>query len=274
MTNDPADLLSLIAPRIAEARAAWPGVFVPDDVFATFVAERLTPSADGDAVASLAFADLYLACACARKDPAALDAFEGRYAPEVLAIHERSRGTPLDGDEALQRVRQKLFVDTPPAIATYGGRGSLIAWLRVIVTRMLLNARERETKEKSTDADFFDAIVAGDDGAEVELLKRSMAAGLKAALLDALETLTNREKALLRYAYCDERSVDDIAAIYRVHRATAARWVVKARERLVEQTHALLEQRYGASRSEIRSIVRLGVGVIDTTFARHLGAKS
>jgi RNA polymerase sigma-70 factor (ECF subfamily) len=274
MPNDLDDLLSRIAPRIAEARSAWPRVVVPDDVFAAFVAERVPPPADDSALAALAFADLYLACACARRDPAALAAFEERYAPEVLAMYERSRGTPLDRDEALQRVRQKLFVDEPPAIAAYGGRGSLHAWLRVVVTRMLLNARERETKEKSADADFFDAIVASDDGAEVELLKRSMAAGLRAALLDALESLTHREKALLRYAYCDERTVDEIAAIYGVHRATAARWVVKARERLVDRTHALLEQRFGASRSEIRSIVRLGVGIIDTTFARHLAAEA
>ena len=273
MTGDCGDLLSRLAPSVAEARATWPGVFVSDEEFAAFVAERLPQPADDAAVASLSFVDLYLACACARKDPAALEAFEDRYAPEVLVIHERSRGLPFDADEALQRVRQKLFVDAPPAIATYGGRGSLLAWLRVVVTRMLLNARERESKERSAGTDFFEAIVASDDGAEVELMKRSIAAGLKAALLDALESLTNREKSLLRYAYCDERNVDDIAAIYRVHRATAARWVVKARERLVEETHARLEERFGASRSEIRSIVRLGVGVIDTTFAKHLAPK-
>jgi RNA polymerase sigma-70 factor, ECF subfamily len=140
----------------------------------------------------------------------------------------------------------------------------------VVVTRILLNARDRESKERATDADFFDAIVAGDDGAELTLLKRSAASKLKAALLSALEALTPRERSLLRYAYCDERSVDDIAAIYRVHRATAARWVVKAREHLVEETHACLSDQLGASRSEIRSILRLGMAVIDTTFARHL----
>jgi RNA polymerase sigma-70 factor (ECF subfamily) len=116
--------------------------------------------------------------------------------------------------------------------------------------------------------------VASDDGAELALLKQSIAAELKTALLGALESLSNREKSLLRYAYCDERSVDDIAAIYRVHRATVARWVVKARERLVDETHARLEERLGASKSEIHSIVRLGVGVIDTTFAKHLVPKS
>jgi RNA polymerase sigma-70 factor (ECF subfamily) len=274
MSDDPRELGSRLAPRIAEARAAWPGIFVPDDAFVAFVAERVPAPADDAAVLALSFVDLYLACACARKDPAALDAFEQRYAPEVTAIHERSRGLPLDGDEALQRVRQKLFVDSPPAIATYGGRGSLLAWLRVVVTRMLINARERETKERTADVDFFDAIVAGDDGADVALMKRSLAAELKAALLHALGSLTNREKGLLRYAYCDGRNVDDIAAIYRVHRATAARWVVKAREHLVEETHARLEERLGASHSEIRSIVRLGVGVIDTTFAKHLAPKA
>jgi len=272
MTNP--DLAARLAPHVAEARAAWPTVVVPDEAFVAFVAERLPEGPDDDALGGLSFRDLYLACACARKDPVALDVFEERYAAELRAIHARMRDVPIDGDEVLQRLRQKLFVDSPPAIAAYGGRGSLLAWLRVVATRLLLNAREREGKERAAGVDFCDAIVASDDGAELALLKQSIAAELKRAILAALESLTNREKSLLRYAYCDDRSVDDIAAIYRVHRATVARWVVKARERLVEATHARLEERLGASKSEIRSIVRLGVGVIDTTFAKHLVPKN
>jgi RNA polymerase sigma-70 factor (ECF subfamily) len=261
------DLASRLVPHIAEARAAWPGVVLPDEAFVAFVAERLE---EGGA---LSFVDLYLACACARRDPVALDAFEKRYTAEIRAAHARMKGVPFDGDEAVQRLRQRLFVDEPPAIATYGGKGSLLAWLRVVATRMLLNAKERETKERAPGADFFEAIVASDDGAELALLKKSVAADLKTAILGALDSLTNRDKSLLRYAYCDERNVDDIADVYRVHRATAARWVVKARERLVEETYARLKEKLGASNSEIRSIVRLGMGVIDTTFAKHLAVK-
>jgi RNA polymerase sigma-70 factor (ECF subfamily) len=262
-----------LAPHIADARAAWPGISVSDEAFVAFVAERLAEPADDAAVSELSYVDLYLACACARRDPPALDAFEKRYAAEMRAAHARMKGVPFDGDEALQRMRQKLFVDQPPAIGTYGGRGSLMAWLRVVVTRLLLNARERETKERSAGTDFFEAIVASDDGAELALLKKSVAAELKAAILGALESLSHREKSLLKYAYSDERNVDDIADVYRVHRATAARWVVKARERLVEETYARLKERLGASNSEIHSIVRLGMGVIDTTFAKHLAVE-
>jgi hypothetical protein len=43
-------------------------------------------------------------------------------------------------------------------------------------------------------------------------LKQSIADGLKTAPLDPLESVTDREKSLFRYAYCDERNVDDIAA--------------------------------------------------------------
>jgi len=269
MAVDPHSFAPHLAPHLAAVHAAWPGLVVEDALFTAFVAERAV-SADAAFVAALPLADLYLACACARKDPGALEAFEHRYAAELRAAHARMRDAPLDADELLQRVRQKLFLDAPPGIAGYAGRGSLLAWLRVVTTRVLLNARDRETKERAAGGDFFDAIVAGDDGAELALLKQSIAAELKSALLGALESLTNREKSLLRYAYCDERSVDDIALVFRVHRATAARWVVKARERLVEETHARLRDRLGASHSEIGSIVRLGIGIIDTTFAKHL----
>src|SRR5207247_1489545 len=65
-----------LAPHIADARAAWPGICVSDEAFVAFVAERLPEPDDDAAVSELSYVDLYLACACARRDPAALDAFE------------------------------------------------------------------------------------------------------------------------------------------------------------------------------------------------------
>jgi RNA polymerase sigma-70 factor (ECF subfamily) len=260
-----------LADRLAEARALWPGLNIADAAVVPAIAARLpaTP-AIGD-IDALCTSDLFLACACSRSDPAALAAFGVRYEGEIRTVCARFADS--DADEIIQRVRQKLFVDSPPAILSYSGRGSLAAWLRAIAVRLLINAGKRERRERPAAADFFDALVASDDGAELGYLKRTMGAELRVALLAALDALTNRERSLLRYAYCDQKNVDEIAAIFGVHRATAARWVVAAREHLVEHTHERLVERLGASHSEVRSIVRLGIGVIDTTFAKHLAPR-
>jgi RNA polymerase sigma-70 factor (ECF subfamily) len=269
----PAAQLTRLAARIDEAHAAWPEFSLSDVLFVPFVAERLPLPPDDASIDALHTSDLYLACACAQGDAAAIEAFERRYGGDLRAACARSRAAPADVDEIAQRVREKLFACRPPAIASYAGRGALIGWLRVVAAREALNARARGSKEQPAERDFFDAIVAGDDGAEIAYLKRSLGAELKAIVLAALEELSNRERSLLRYAYCDGKNVDAIAAVFRVHRATAARWVCSARDRLVQRVHARLNERFGASKSEISSIVRLGMSVIDTTFAKYLGAR-
>jgi RNA polymerase sigma-70 factor (ECF subfamily) len=265
--------LARLSARIDEARAAWPSFAVADASFVPFVVARAANANEDELLDALHVVDLYLACACAQGEAAAIAAFDARYLADVRSACARVRAATVDVDEVVQRVRQKLFAERPPAIASYAGRGALGGWLRVVTSREVLAASRRESKERPMERDFFEAIVAGDDGAELAFLKRSLGAELKAIVLAAFEDLSNRERSLLRYAYCDEKNVDEIAAVFRVHRATAARWVCAAREHLTEHTHEKLRERFGASRSEIGSIVRLGIGVIDTTFAKYLVAR-
>jgi hypothetical protein len=45
--------------------------------------------------------------------------------------------------------------DKPARIAAYTGRGTLRAWLRVIVVRDIINQEARETKEQLVEDDQF-----------------------------------------------------------------------------------------------------------------------
>lgn len=53
---------------------------------------------------------------------------------------------------------------------------------------------------------------------------------MKHAIEDAAAELAPRDRALLRLHLVERASIDDIAALYRVHRATVARWIQSARE--------------------------------------------
>src|SRR5262245_27326419 len=61
---------------LAAGRAAWPKVRLAPGRFEAFLEERLPDGVDPAQVEELHAADLYLACACAEGDRAALEALE------------------------------------------------------------------------------------------------------------------------------------------------------------------------------------------------------
>ena len=65
-------------------------------------------------------------------------------------------------------------------------------------------------------------------------------------------------------------TVDAIGSLFDVHRATAARWVVKAHRKLVQCTTEHLHHELGISPSEFESIFKLIVSRLELT----LGAKN
>ena len=110
----------------------------------------------------------------------------------------------------------------------------------------------------------------GDDP-EIEYMKRTYAAEFRAAFADAMQGLGPREQTLLRYHHIDGLNIDEIGAIYRVHRVTAFRWLEKAKERLVEATLVVMRTRLNVSPRELDSVLRLIRSQVHLSLVRHLG---
>jgi RNA polymerase sigma-70 factor (ECF subfamily) len=250
--------------RLADARAAWPGVAVTDDEFDAFLGER----AKADDVAKLRIVELFLVCACLRGDANAILHFERRYAREIESALQRFPSLPVGHDDVRQRLREKLFVHRPSTLAGYAGRGDLAAWLRAVIVHMLLDIANREARERPTDEGFFDAVVDSGSTAEAAYLKQTYRAEFREAFAAALGRIDDREKTLLRYAFADGLSVDEIGAIFRVHRATAARWVSSARARLADETRTDLMARLGVDAGDAESIIRAALSKMGTTLLR------
>jgi len=218
-----------------EARQAWPGVVVGEGEFADWVrARREREEAEG---ASLAWHDLYLACACARGDPAALAAFDATFLPEVDKAVKRIRGSVPPPDEVRQVLRERLFVAQPggrPKIAEYSGRGPLRTWVRMAALRTGINLAIQVGREVPFESDALTFLVGTGDDPELGYLKRVYTSEFRAAFDEAFGKLDARERSLLRYAFGEGLSVDAVGGIYGVHRATAARWIAKAHETLVD----------------------------------------
>jgi RNA polymerase sigma-70 factor (ECF subfamily) len=253
---------------VRAARAAWPGVVVADDEFLAWLAARLPAGDDAPAaLAALRTSDLYLTCACARGDAAALRAIEAGPMSEVAAAVARSSLRGVAIDDVMQTIRRVLFVagdDTPPRIAEYRGAGDLRAWLRVTAVRAALKLLRKERHEVPVDDDMLSSLPAVAD-AELEFVKRQYRAGFKRAFLESLASLPPREQNLVRQHFLDDLSIDQLGALHRVHRSTVARWILKAQETLFERTKRVLMKQMKVSRSECESIIRLAQSQLHVT---------
>ncbi len=230
-------------------RAAWPTIDVTLAAYTAYVAGR-------EAVAERAV-DLYLACACASGDADAVAQFELAYFDDARSAVARVTPDRAIADDALQMLRQKLFVsdDGARGIAGYAGRGDLRAWLRVAAARAAISLlRSRRTP---ADAGELEKLVARDPSPELAMMRQQYAADANAALRGALEELTVRERNLLRQHFVDGLGIDALGAIYGVHRTTTARWLRRAQTRLEQRTRAQLVKRLGVGHETADSIIAM-----------------
>lgn len=261
------DRANVLALRLAEARAAYPGVTLSDVEFVRFVTEKLGAGASLDALRT---SELFLACACARHDPVAIAFLERETFAEIDAAHRRFPQAGILLDDLRQRMREKLLFGAPPAILGYAGVGALRRWVRASVLNLLINIAQREMREQPTEVEVFDGVIGSMPGAEAAYVKLACRADFEAALEAAMKSLGDREKNLLRHAFVDLRNVGEIGAIYAVHRATAARWVAAARDKLVEETLANLMRRLRISETEARSIVKASLSGVGSMLLARL----
>jgi RNA polymerase sigma-70 factor (ECF subfamily) len=237
---------------VEAARRAWPRAPVTDAELLGEIRQKLGGRVPSNARA----ADLLIARACAMRDEESLSAFEAAFFGEIDTVRASFGRLPIELDDVRQRLRERLFLHNPPSIATYSGQGDLRGWVRAAALHLLLNVAARERREQPTDDAFFDAMLDASADAEVRLVKRMCREDLRAALAAAFSRMPPRDRTVLRYAFADGLGVDDVGAIYRVHRATAARWIAKARDRFVRATHVELTHRLGISRADAMSIIR------------------
>ena len=265
---DREEVLSLI-PR---CRDTWPGLELFPDAFANWLDVRVP---DGTALHTLVVTDLYLACACAAGDPLALEHLDNHIVREVGVAAAKMRAPAGVVDEAQQVVREILFVrraERPPAIDTYAGRGDLRGWIKVIATREVLRLadRDRDRREVATDDDALLEALSPKNDPALEQMKATYRDEFAEAFRVAIAALTPRERTLLRHQVVDGLGIEALGTLYRVHRATAARWLQGARDALADGTRRRLADKLRLTEIEVDSVIRLIHSRIDVSIERHL----
>ena len=255
------ELAAAVARVAAAGRAAWPGVAVDDAA----IRDRLSA---GERVDQLHDADLYLALALAAGDAAAVRAFEDKMIPQIELALRRLRMPDATAEEVKQAMRVELLADRK--IADYAGRGELAAWLRITATRKAFKLQKKRAREHTLDDLLLENWPAGTSDPRSDHLRARYTSELKTAIREAFAALELRQRNLLRQHILDELTIDDLARLYRVHRATCARWLADARTDLGKHTRKRLIGTLGASGDELESLMRFLDSDIELSISRIL----
>jgi RNA polymerase sigma-70 factor (ECF subfamily) len=256
------DLRAVLDAQHTAIAEALPTLELSDELYLTHLAHRVTQRADEPAdrvIRTMHAADLYLAAACAEGEPAAIAVFEATLVPPLRRALTKLSAASSTLDESVQRVVIMVLVGDgkPPQIAGYSGRGTLTSWLRTIAVRTTRRMLGTEQSQATTDDDEIAALPSAVRDPELELLRVRYRDTVRAAFAAAFASLETRERNVLRQYHIDGLTIDQLAALYRVNRATTARWVAGARLAVVKATRDQLVTAAGVPAGEVDSVIRL-----------------
>jgi RNA polymerase sigma-70 factor (ECF subfamily) len=227
-------------------------------------------------------AELWLACAIESGDEAAARELDARFVAPLGETLARMRLDDAELDDVKQIVREKLLVrdaNGHARISEYAGQGRMAGLVQVIATREALS-RIRRGKRDVNDANVandanhdrrdLDAPLAAAVDPGLEALKGKYRAAFRAAFADAVATLSPKERNLLRMHLLGGVTLEQLAAIHGVHRASIVRWLKDARDTVLTKTKASLAHIMNVRADELESLHALAESRLDASIERLL----
>ena len=201
---------------------------------------------------ALHLGDLLLALACLEHDAVALSQLDAQLALVVGIVARRS--TTSERDELEQELRIRLLVPragAPAKLTLYAGRGPLGGFARVVALNLLHQARASVRLGSDTE------LAGMPDRAdwESQVLRVDQQAQFREAFRLAVQSLSARQRALLRLNLLDGLPIDELAPLYAAHRSSIARWLAEARAALDAQTRKLLGELLRLPEDEIERLL-------------------
>lgn len=255
------------------AAAAWPDVAVDRADLLRAIEAKLAGDDPPPLAPDLAI-ELHLALACARGDAAAIGHFDRRYLDVVTPALAHMKLPAATIEDVRSAVRDKLLLadgERPPRILDYAGRGKLRGLIHVSAGRTAISILRQTDKELPIAGDDVAARLASPEhDAELALIKEQYRAAFATAFADAARSLDRRDRNLLRLHFLGGVTLEQLAAMYGVHRATVVRWLAAARERVFEGTR----KRMGATigHDELDEVMDLIQSRLDVSVRRLLAS--
>ncbi len=274
-----AELESALCRIIDAAKKAWTQIAIDDETFITFLAERIPDDVDVlPTVLKFKAADLYLTCGYLSGDPQAqvaiAELFDNLVHPLLKKLRDE-RG--IDTDDARQQLLERMLFprnDRSPAIALYGGYGSLAKYLQVAAVHTALHMLRDNREIASSGQVERLRLESFEDDPELRLLKERYREEFKAAFQASVAALKPADRNLLRFHYIASLSTREIASISAVSHCTVARRLTRVRGTLLNDTRKRLMHTLGIGSRDFESIVALVQSQLDASIERVLAETS
>jgi RNA polymerase sigma-70 factor (ECF subfamily) len=243
---------------------------VDQEDFVLFLAGNFEPEGLGGIEGPRA-ADMFLAWACGTSEAAALTVFEKEYIGRIPAMLSHMKLSASMLDEVVQEVRTKLLVgksDEPAKIASYATRGRLDGLVQVVATRAAISLL-RKSKPSAGEEELLklpDPAYAP----SLSYMKAQYREAFSGCFENAVGTLSSRDRNLLRLHLLDKVTLEQLATMYKVHRATVVRWIAKVREDLFDKTRELLSAQLKINSDEFESLMKQIESRLDLSVRRML----
>lgn len=263
-TYDESRLRVAIEVMLAEAREGHPDLLESEVSFLRYAAARLPGfRATEQEVAAVHAADLLLARSCALGVETAVNRFEKDLLGLVTAAGRKLSMSQEQSDELRQQVRMKLLVPgsngAAPKIGNYAGTGALRSWVYATGLRTGLNELRRigRAPVPAGDEQLLIAMPDQNDDQQLQYMKELYRTAFREAFRASIGELEDRLANVLRHYYLDEMTLEEIGALYRVHKTTVMRWVNKAHAELEVKTKSRMISHLQLGASEVESVLRL-----------------
>jgi RNA polymerase sigma-70 factor (ECF subfamily) len=259
------------------AQREFPDLGVAEADLRAYVDERITQTEETDAADAayrpVIVAEMLLAQACGRGDDRAIGRFRKRFAAVVESVRVCFRSRAPSSDELWSDLDRRLFVregDRPARIGEWSGRSELGASVKVVTARLMLNRLDSAKPETPTEDVLFETLLVTDQTPELAVASSERRAVMKGLFERAARELSARERRVLRLAFTEGMTIDDIGALHGVHRSSAARWIKEASSSLSKEVMRLARAELRLSPNELENWARGVEGSIDLSLARFL----
>jgi RNA polymerase sigma-70 factor, ECF subfamily len=213
--------------------------------------------------------DIFLACACGRGVPTALQCFRERYFGVVGAAVRCFDASPQFADEIYQRLSEALFVSGPGSeakIHRYKGQGPLAGFVRTSGRRIAMRVSAALARFQGEEALIQQFSQASE--LDATLAKLECRDAINRALSVALRQLPRRERLILRMNLIEKISTTRIAAMYKVSQPTVSRWIQRTAKSIHETVKELVCEELDIDTRELDSLLSLVRSQIEITISQ------
>ena len=143
----------------------------------------------------------------------------------------------------------------------YGGRSSLLSWLRVVVTRLEADrwraTRRMEPLDEQRDGN---SSINGEVVDSPDPDRSKLIAALEYSLREALNALAPGDRLRLSYYYVQNLTLAETAALTREHESSTSRNLARARTQIRDRVTRILRREYRFSDDQISQCFEYATG--------------